>query len=79
MLAGQALVDREKDELNDQAYEAIRLLSTPPANGQSLNPDELRSLLSDRLDKIQSVANKVIAATKAQKDISEVSADPNPE
>jgi hypothetical protein len=68
-MTGQAQVDRAISELNDKAYEAIRLLSTPPANGQSLNPDELRSLLGDRLDKIQTVAQKVISATKAQKEI----------
>ena len=68
-MTGQAQVDRAIADLNDKAYEAIRLLSTPPANGQSLNPDELRSLLGDRLDKIQAVAQKVIAATKAQKEI----------
>jgi hypothetical protein len=68
-MTGQAQVDRAIAELNDKAYEAIRLLSTPPANGESLNPDELRSLLGDRLDKIQALAQKVIAATKAQKEI----------
>ena len=68
-MTGQAQVDRAIAELNDKAYEAIRLLSTPPANGQSLNADELRSLLGERLDKIQALAQKVIAATKAQKEI----------
>jgi hypothetical protein len=68
-MAGQAQFDRAIADLNEKAYEAIRLLSTPPANGQSLNADELRSLLSDRLDKILTLATKVIAATKAQKEI----------
>lgn len=68
-MTGQALVDRAIAELNDQAYEAIRILSTPPANGSTLNADELRSLLGERLDKIQGVAQKVIAAIKAQKEI----------
>jgi hypothetical protein len=67
-IAGQTQFDRALAELNEKAYEAIRLLSTPPANGQSLNPDELRSLLGDRLDKIQALATKVIAATNPQKD-----------
>src|ERR1041385_3288203 len=67
-MTGQAHVDRAIAELNDKAYEAIRPWSTPPANGSSLNADELQSLLSDRLDKIQALANKVIAATEAQKD-----------
>src|SRR5256714_6417303 len=70
-MTGQAQVDQAIAELNDKAYEAIRLLSTPPGDGASLNADELRSLLSDRLDKIQALANKVIAATKGPKDISE--------
>jgi len=80
-MAGQAQVDRAIAELNDKAYEAIRLLSTPPADGPTLNADELRSLLSDRLDKIQTLANKVIAATKAQNEInvaSDESADSMP-
>jgi len=76
-MRGQAHVDRAIAELNDKAYEAIRLLSTPPANGASLNADELRSLLGERLDKIQALANKVIAATQAQKDISDESIESN--
>jgi hypothetical protein len=68
-IAGQGQFDRALAELNEKGYEAIQLLSTPPANGQSLSADELRSLLGDRLDKIQTVALKVIAATQAQKDI----------
>ena len=70
---GQAQVDRAIAELNDKAYEAIRLLSTPPADGSSLGADELRSLLGDRLDKIQTLTNKVIAATKAEKEIGDAS------
>jgi hypothetical protein len=72
-MTGQAQVDRAIAELNDKAYEAIRLLSTPPADGASLDADQLRSLLGDRLDKIQVLANKVIAATKAQKDAGDTS------
>jgi hypothetical protein len=74
-MAGQAQFDRAIADLNEKAYEAIRLLSTPPANGQSLNADELRSLLGDRLDKILTLATKVIAATKAQKEIAAASTE----
>ena len=70
-MAGQAQYDRAIADLNEKAYEAIRLLSTPPADGSSLGADELRSLLSDRLDKIQVLATKVIAATTAQKNAAE--------
>ena len=76
-MTGQAQVDRAIAELNDKAYEAIRLLSTPPADGAALDADELRSLLSDRLDKIQALANKVIATTKSQKEITNEPTDPN--
>src|SRR5256885_17250759 len=76
-MTGQAQVDGAIADLNEKAYEAIRLLSTPPANGQSLNADELRSLLGERLDKIQALANKVIAATKTQRDIASEPAEPN--
>jgi hypothetical protein len=64
-MAGQAQCDRAVADLHEKAYEAIRLLSTPPPDGQSLNADELRSLLGERLDKIQTLTTKVIAATKA--------------
>ena len=76
-MTGQAQVDRAIAELNDKAYEAIRLLSTPPADGASLNADELRSLLGERLDKIQTLANKVIATTKTRKGIADEPTDPN--
>jgi hypothetical protein len=76
-MTGQGQVDRAIAELNDKAYEAIRLLSTPPANGAALDADELRSLLSDRLDKIQALANKVIATTKSQKEITGEPTDSN--
>ena len=74
-MAGQAQFDRAIADLNEKAYEAIRLLSTPPADGQSLNADELRSLLGDRLDKILTLATKVVAATKAQKEIEAASTE----
>ena len=65
-MTGHADFNRAVADLNQKAYEAIRILSTPPANGHALDADALRSLLSDRLDKIQILAQKVIAATKAQ-------------
>src|SRR5256885_15538500 len=74
-MAGQAQFDHAIAELNEKAYEAIRLLSTPPANGPALGADELRSLLGDRLDKIQSLATKVIAATQAQQNIETTSGE----
>jgi hypothetical protein len=74
-MAGQSQVDRAIAELHEKACEAIQLLSTPPADGQALNADELRSLLGERLDKIQNLTTKVIAATKEQKASSDESID----
>src|SRR5437762_2404089 len=74
-MADQAQFDRAIAELNEKAYEAIRLLSTPPSNGPALGADELRSLLGDRLDKIQSLATKVIAATQARQNIETTSGE----
>ena len=51
----------------EKGFELIQLLSAPPVNGQALGANELRSLLGDRLDKIQSLASKAIAASKAGK------------
>jgi len=60
---------RAMAEVYEKGFEVIQLLSTPPANGQALGADELRSLLGERLDKIQSLASKAIAASKAQRDL----------
>lgn len=76
-MIGQGQVDRAIAELNDKAYEAIQLLATPPADGGTLNGDELRSLLGDRLDKIRALANKVIAATKVPQENVEDPGGPN--
>jgi hypothetical protein len=57
-------------DLHQKGFEAIQLLSTPPPNGPALGADELRSLLGERLDKIQGLATKVIAATKVEQQTS---------
>jgi hypothetical protein len=44
--------NRELIKLYEQLVEALHLLATPPAHAKELGPDELRSLLGDRLDKI---------------------------
>ena len=53
-------------ELHAKGLEAVQLLSTPPANGQELSAEDLRSLLGERLDKIREVATKILGATAAQ-------------
>ena len=66
-MAAHAQETHAMAEVYEKGFEVIQLLSTPPANGQALGADELRSLLGDRLDKIRSLASKAIAATAAQK------------
>jgi hypothetical protein len=55
----------EITDLHAKAFEAVQLLSTPPADGQALSPEDLRTLLGERLDKIQTLSTKVLTATKA--------------
>ena len=68
-MAAHAQESRAMAAVYEKGFEVIQLLSTPPANGQALGADELRSLLGERLDKIQSLASKAIAASKAQRDL----------
>lgn len=62
----------ELAELHLKAFEAVQLLATPPADGNALSPDDLRSLLGERLDQIRELAAKVLNATAAAQTV-----DPN--
>ena len=53
-------------ELHAKGFEAVQLLSTPPADGHALSPEDLRTLLGERLDQIRTVATKILSATIAQ-------------
>jgi hypothetical protein len=53
----------ELAELHMKAFEAVQLLATPPADGKDLLPEDLRSLLGERLDKIRDLASKVRGAS----------------
>ena len=53
-------------ELHSKGFEAVQLLSTPPADGHALSPEGLRTLLGERLDKIREVATKILGMTVAQ-------------
>jgi hypothetical protein len=55
----------ELAELHSKAFEAVQLLATPPADGNTLSADDLRSLLGERLDSIRTLATKILAATSA--------------
>ena len=54
---------RELINLYERLVEALHLLATPPANASELGPDELRSLLGDRLDAIHGLTTRTIATT----------------
>jgi hypothetical protein len=64
-LEEHALTVREIAELHTKAFEAVQLLSTPPPDGNALTPEDLRSLLGERLDKIQTLTTKVLTATRS--------------
>lgn len=55
--------DRELIEMYEKAIEAVNLLSMPPQTEAMPSPEELRSMLGERLDAIQKLARKVIDTT----------------
>ena len=55
--------ERELIEMYEKAIEAMSLLSTPPQAEEVPTPEQLRSLLGDRLDAIQKLARKVMDTT----------------
>jgi hypothetical protein len=64
----QANHRHEVTELHEKGFEAVQLLSTPPADGAAISANDLRSMLSERLDKIHSLASQILAATAAATD-----------
>jgi hypothetical protein len=50
-------------ELYEKVVEAVDLLSTPPDVSKVTDPDQLRSLLSERLDGIHTVTARTIQTT----------------
>ncbi len=56
-------------ELYEKAVEALHLISTPPGGDLTPTPDQLRTLLSDRLDRVNVLTKRLIdtiAAIKSQ-------------
>lgn len=51
----------------EKLVEAIHLLSTPPATNKLPAPEELRKLLSERLDAIHAITTKILETTAALK------------
>ena len=52
-------------DLHAKGLEAVQLLATPPPDGNTLSPEDLRSLLGERLDQIRDLASKILAATQS--------------
>lgn len=50
--------------LHTKGFEAVQLLATPPADGEGLSAEDLRSLLGQRLDRIREVATKILETTR---------------
>lgn len=61
-------VDHTSDvaELHTKGLQAVQLLATPPADGNTLSAEDLRTLLGERLDSIQQLAVKILSATATQ-------------
>jgi hypothetical protein len=55
-------------ELYEKVVEAIDLLSTPPDPAKVTNPEQLRALLSERLDTIHTVTTRTIQTASRAKE-----------
>jgi len=64
-------------ELYEKLVEAIHLLSTPPDARKVTGPDELRSLLGERLDAIHELTRKTRQATARLGTAGDETADTN--
>jgi len=54
---------RELLELYEKVVEAVHLLSTPPDARRVTGPDELRTLLGERLDAVHALTTKTMDTT----------------
>lgn len=64
-LKSERVRTRELIELYEKVVEAIDLLSTPPDGKEMKDPNELRTLLGERLDCIHAVTTRTIKTTAA--------------
>ena len=67
-LVGESFKQRDKQttellNLYSKVAEAVQILSTPPDATKVTNPTELHNLLTDRLDRIHTIAKKTIETT----------------
>ena len=67
-LQEHARIGDEIAALHAKAFEAVQLLATPPVDGHALSPEDLRTLLGERLDQIYGLTGKVLNATKSALD-----------
>ena len=56
----RAAQDAKLLDLHSTVVNSIHQLATPPGSAQNAGPNELRSLLSERLDAIRAIAAKTI-------------------
>jgi hypothetical protein len=59
--------ERDLIEMYEKLVEALDLLSTPPQTDKVPGPDELRTLLGERLDTIHTLTQKTKKATASLK------------
>jgi hypothetical protein len=59
--------DADLIDMYEKLVEALDLLSTPPDPGKIAGPDELRTLLGERLDSIHALTQKTKKTTESLK------------
>jgi hypothetical protein len=59
----RAQQDTKLLEIYDTVVSSIHQLATPPESAKSAGPDELRSLLGERMDAIRAITTKTLETT----------------
>jgi len=74
-LRQRALRDHEVVELYEKLVDALNLLSTPPPVEAVPDADKLKTLLSDRMDKVHTLTTRMIQTSNLLKGIKSKTAE----
>jgi hypothetical protein len=76
-LEQRAQQDAKLLEIYDTVISSIHQLATPPASAKSAGPNELRSMLGERLDAVRAITIKTLETTARVKAERSGSGDPS--
>ena len=63
------LPDAELFDLYEKGLEAVRLLASPPKDGEPIAPEDLPGLLSGRLDTIRDLTQRLVEMSRRSRSV----------